>query len=133
VIHEGQLTYGEFGLHLITDLGIWWGERTGGLPLPLGGNVVRKDLGIETMRTLTRVLGDSINYGLDNRQEALDYAIGFGRGLDPELNDRFVGMYVNELTRDYGDRGRQSIERFLAEGAAKGLVPAIKGLEFVDV
>jgi 1,4-dihydroxy-6-naphthoate synthase len=133
VIHEGQLTYGEFGLHLITDLGIWWGERTGVLPLPPGCNVVRKDLGIETMRTLTRVLGDSINYGLDNRQEALDYAIGFGRGLDPELNDRFVGMYVNELTRDYGDRGRQSIERFLAEGAAKGLVPAIKGLEFVDV
>lgn len=133
VIHEGQLTYGDFGLHLITDLGIWWGDRTGGLPLPLGGNVVRKDLGLETMRSLTRVLGDSINYGLDNRQEALDYAIGFGRGLDPELNDRFVGMYVNELTRDYGDRGRSSIERFLAEGAAKGLVPAIDGLEFVDV
>ena len=133
VIHEGQLTYGEYGLELITDLGQWWGERTGGLPLPLGGNVVRKDLGEETMRTLTRILRDSIEYGLKNRQEALDYAIDFGRGLDQQLNDTFVGMYVNELTMDYGDRGRQSIERFLAEGAAKGWVPPIDGLKFVEL
>ncbi|MEE8412216.1 MAG: MqnA/MqnD/SBP family protein [Acidobacteriota bacterium] len=132
VIHEGQLTYGDYGLSLITDLGVWWGEKTGGLPLPLGGNVVRKDLGDEAMSTLTRVIRDSINYGLDHRKEALDYAIGFGRGLDYELNDEFVGMYVNDLTRDYGERGRRSIELFLAEGAAAGLVPPINGLKFVD-
>jgi len=132
VIHEGQLTYGDYGLSLITDLGVWWGEKTGGLPLPLGGNVVRKDLGDEAMSTLTRVIRDSINYGLDHRKEALDYAIGFGRGLDYELNDEFVGMYVNDLTRDYGERGRRSIELFLAEGAAAGLVPPIDGLKFVD-
>jgi len=132
VIHEGQLTYGEYGLSLIVDLGVWWGEKTGGFPLPLGGNVVRKDLGDETMRTLTRVLRDSINYGLDHRKEALEYAIGFGRGLDHALNDEFVGMYVNDLTRDYGERGRRSIELFLSEGAAAGLVPPIDGLKFVD-
>ncbi|MEE8412076.1 MAG: MqnA/MqnD/SBP family protein [Acidobacteriota bacterium] len=132
VIHEGQLTYGDYGLSLITDLGVWWGEKTGGLPLPLGGNVVRKDLGDEAMSTLTRVIRDSINYGLDHRKEALDYAIGFGRGLDYELNDEFVGMYVNDLTRDYGERGRRSIELFLAEGAAAGLVPPIDDLKFVD-
>ena len=132
VIHEGQLTYGDFGLSLITDLGVWWGEKTAGLPLPLGGNVVRKDLGDETMRTLTRVLRDSIHYGLEHRQAALDYAIGFGRGLDAELNDEFVGMYVNDLTRDYGERGRRSIELFLAEGATAGLVPPVDGLKFVE-
>jgi len=132
VIHEGQLTYGEYGLSLIADLGVWWGEKTDGLPLPLGGNVVRKDLGNETMHTLTRVLRDSINYGLDHRKEALDYAIGFGRGLDHELNDEFVGMYVNDLTRDYGERGRRSIELFLSEGAEAGLVPPIDALKFVD-
>ena len=132
VIHEGQLTYGDYGLSLVADLGIWWGEKTGGLPLPLGGNVVRKDLGGETMHTLTRVLRDSIIYGLEHRKEALDYAIDFGRGLDYELNDEFVGMYVNDLTRDYGERGRRSIELFLSEGATAGLVPPIDGLKFVD-
>jgi len=132
VIHEGQLTYGDYDLSLIADLGVWWGEKTDGLPLPLGGNVVRKDLGEKTMRTLTRVIRDSIVYGLDNRKEALDYAIGFGRGLDVELNDEFVGMYVNDLTRDYGERGRRSIEQFLSEGAAAGLVPPIDDLKFVD-
>ncbi len=132
VIHEGQLTYGDYGLSLIADLGAWWGEKTGGLPLPLGGNVVRKDLGEETMRTLTRVLRDSIVYGLEHRKEALDYAIDFGRGLDHQLNDEFVGMYVNDLTRDYGERGRRSIELFLSAGATAGLVPAIDGLKFVD-
>ena len=132
VIHEGQLTYGDYGLSLVADLGIWWGEKTGGLPLPLGSNVVRKDLGSETMHTLTRVLRDSIIYGLEHRKEALDYAIDFGRGLDYELNDEFVGMYVNDLTRDYGERGRKAIERFLDEGATAGLVPRIAGLEFID-
>jgi 1,4-dihydroxy-6-naphthoate synthase len=132
IIHEGQLTYASQGLTLVADLGVWWAERTGGLPLPLGANVVRRDLGGPTLKTLTRILRQSIDFGLDNRDEALKYALGFGRGLDTELTDRFVGMYVNELTRDYGDRGRQAIERFLDEGAAAGLVPRIGALEFVD-
>lgn len=131
VIHEGQLTYEQSGLHRVLDLGIWWADRTGGLPLPLGGNVVRKDLGPEVMRELTRILRDSIDYGLDHRDEAMAYAVDFGRGLDLGLADRFVGMYVNDLTRDYGDRGRRAIERFLDEGAEAGLVPRLKTLEFV--
>lgn len=133
IIHEGQLTYEAQGLSLVADLGVWWSERTGGLPLPLGANVVRKDLGAETMRVATRILRDSIDYGLQNRAEALEYALGFGRGLDRELTDRFVGMYVNDLTRDYGDRGRCSIERFLAEGAEAGFVPGVPELEFVEL
>lgn len=132
IIHEGQLTYADHGLEKILDLGVWWGERTGGLPLPLGANAVRKDLGADTMRTLTRILRDSIQYGLDHRSQALDYAMAFGRGLDTGRTDRFVGMYVNELTRDYGDRGRRAIERFLAEGIEAGLVPDIGAVEFID-
>jgi 1,4-dihydroxy-6-naphthoate synthase len=132
IIHEGQLTYREYGLELIVDLGQWWQERTGGLPLPLGANVVRKQLGTETMRELTRILRESIDFGLDHRREALEYAADFGRGLDADLTDRFVGMYVNELTRDYGERGRQAIERFLREGADAGLVPRLEALEFID-
>ncbi len=131
IIHEGQLTYAARELQLVADLGVWWGERTGGLPLPLGGNVVRKNLGEPAMRRLTEILGQSIAYGLDHRQPALDYAMDFGRGLDRKLTDRFVGMYVNELTRDYGDRGRRAIERFLDEGRAVGLVPEGSALEFV--
>jgi len=125
VIHEGQLTFGRMGLHKIADLGLWWREHTGGLPLPLGGNVVRKDLGPETMRALTRMYRDSIAYALSHRAEALAYAKAFGRGLDDGTNDRFVGMYVNELTLDYGDRGRRAIARFLEEGAAAGIVPRV--------
>jgi len=132
IIHEGQLTYGNEGLKLILDLGIWWGEKTGGLPLPLGGNVVRKDLGPETMRELTRIIRDSIIYGLDHRKEALDYAEGFGRGLDMDLTDRFVGMYVNDLTRDYGERGKKAIELFLSEGVAAGIIDDPGPIEFVD-
>ena len=132
VIHEGQLTYGSQGLHRIVDLGEWWAARTGGLPLPLGGNGVRKDLGAETMSALTRVLARSIAWGLQHRAEALDYALGFGRGLDRSSTDRFVGMYVNELTLDYGDRGREAIRRFLAEGIERGLVPRFGEVEFVD-
>jgi 1,4-dihydroxy-6-naphthoate synthase len=131
IIHEGQLTYGKHDLQLVADLGVWWAERTGGLPLPLGGNVVRKDLGAEAMRRLTAILKESIDYGLDHRKEALDYAMDFGRGLDRALTDRFVGMYVNDLTRDYGSRGRRAIERFLEEGRAAGLVPPGPPLEFV--
>ena len=132
IIHEGQLTFGDHGLQQLLDLGIWWGERTGGLPLPLGGNVVRRDLGDETIRDLTRILRESIQYGLDHRAEALEYAAGFGRGLDDSLTDRFVGMYVNELTRDYGERGRQAITRFLKEGSDAGLIPNTGPPEFVD-
>lgn len=131
VIHEGQLTYGDEGLRLIVDLGVWWGEKNDGLPLPLGGNAVRKDLGEDTMARLTRMLRASIDYGLDHRAEALAYAADFGRGLDDARTDRFVGMYVNDLTRDYGERGRESIRRFLAAGHEIGLVPAVDELEFV--
>jgi 1,4-dihydroxy-6-naphthoate synthase len=132
VIHEGQLTYGDAGLHRVVDLGLWWADRTDGLPLPLGGNVVRKDLGPAVMKDLTEILAASIGYGLDHREPALTYALDFGRGLDDTLADRFVGMYVNELTRDYGERGRKAIERLLEEGAEAGLVPRIRDLEFVS-
>jgi 1,4-dihydroxy-6-naphthoate synthase len=131
VIHEGQLTYGSAGLHRLVDLGAWWAEHTGGLPLPLGGNAVRRDLGTAGMRDLTCVLRDSIEYGLSHREEALAYALDFGRGLDGALADRFVGMYVNDLTRDYGERGRLAIHRFLQEGAQAGIVPRVPALEFV--
>jgi len=131
IIHEGQITYRDEGLNLIVDLGVWWGERTGGLPLPLGGNAVRKDLGDEGMRSLTRILEASIDYGLEHRQAALKYSLDFGRGLDESLTDRFVGMYVNDLTRDYGERGREAIRRFLAEGREIGLVPTFGDVEFV--
>jgi len=132
IIHEGQLTYGRQNLQLIVDLGVWWAERTDGLPLPLGGNVVRRDLGPDAMRELTRILRESIVYGLDNRDKALDYAIDFGRGLDRGLTDRFVGMYVNDWTRDYGPKGRQAIELFLDEGRKLGMVPKDARVEFVD-
>jgi len=132
VIHEGQLTYASQGLTQLVDLGVWWQDRTDGLPLPLGGNVVLKSLGKDAMASLTRVIAASIAYGLDHRQPALDYAARFGRGLDEALTDQFVGMYVNDLTRDYGDRGRKAIERLLSEGVEMGLVPQIDGLEFVD-
>jgi 1,4-dihydroxy-6-naphthoate synthase len=132
IIHEGQLTYGRHDLDLVVDLGAWWAERTGGLPLPLGANVVRRDLGAGTMSRLTSILRESIDYGLAHRRPALDYAMEFGRGLDRALADRFVGMYVNDLTRDLGQRGRRAIERFLDEGREAGLVPAGTPVEFVD-
>lgn len=132
VIHEGQITFGSLGLDRVVDLGQWWGARTEGLPLPLGGNAVRRDLGEETMRELTRLYRDSIEYALAHREEALEYAERFGRDLDRAKTDRFVGMYVNELTRDYGERGRRAIERFLEEGVAAGLVPRLPAVEFVS-
>ena len=132
LIHEGQLTYAGQGLTKVADLGAWWAERSGGLPLPLGGNAVRRDLGDDGMRALTRIYRDSIEFALSHRAEALDYAKGFGRGLDDELNDRFVGMYVNELTKDYGERGRRAIQRFLDEGADAGIVPPIGPITFVS-
>jgi 1,4-dihydroxy-6-naphthoate synthase len=131
VIHEGQLTYGAAGLKKILDLGVWWGAENDGLPLPLGGNAVRKDLGLATMRALTAMYKDSIAFGLAHRAEALAYAKDFGRGLDDGLNDRFVGMYVNDLTLDYGERGRRSIQLFLDRGAEAGIIPKVGRVDFV--
>jgi 1,4-dihydroxy-6-naphthoate synthase len=130
LIHEGQLTYRDMGLHLIVDLGAWWKQRTG-LPLPLGGNCIRKDLGSAAMQEVTDILKRSIEYSLNHRAEAVQYALQFGRDLNRELADRFVGMYVNDWTLDYGQRGREAIRRFLDEGAQKGFVPPASGLEFV--
>jgi 1,4-dihydroxy-6-naphthoate synthase len=113
LIHEGQLTYAEEGLSKIVDLGEWWAEHTGGLPLPLGGNIIRRDLGPEMIHKVSKMLHDSIAYALSHREEAVEYAIQFGRGLDRERTDKFVGMYVNNLTLSYGDRGRQAVQRLL--------------------
>jgi len=131
LIHEGQLTYAAHGLHLAVDLGQWWTERTG-LPLPLGGNAVRRDLSPQVCQDLTRIVRSSIRYGLDHREEAVQYALKFGRGLDEQMADRFVGMYVNKWTLDYGDEGREAVRRLLSEGAAAGLVPEVGAIEFVE-
>ena len=131
LIHEGQLTYQSDGLEKVVDLGEWWFERTGGLPLPLGGNIIRRDLGPDTMKVVSRMLHDSIAYALAHRPEAVQYAQRFGRGLDREDTDKFVGMYVNQLTLDYGMRGRAALERFFGEAFEKGLVPARVPVEFV--
>jgi len=131
LIHEGQLTYAADGLRKIVDLGEWWFERTGGLPLPLGGNIIRRDLGPELMRTISTMLHDSIAHALDNRAAAVDYAQQFGRGLDRSDTDKFVGMYVNQLTLDYGTRGRAALERFMDEAFEKQLIPTRVPIEFV--
>jgi 1,4-dihydroxy-6-naphthoate synthase len=124
LIHEGQLTYADDGLRLLVDLGVWWGERTGGLPLPLGGNVIRRDLGPELMRRVSRMLHASIRHALDHRAEAVEYAKQFGRGLDDARIDRFVGMYVNDLTLGYGERGKAAVQRFMDEAWERRLIPA---------
>ncbi|MCB9517143.1 MAG: ABC transporter substrate-binding protein [Candidatus Latescibacteria bacterium] len=131
IIHEGQLTYASEGLNLLLDLGIWWGDETGGLPLPLGGNAVRRDLGAARMAELNGILKASIAYGLEHREEAVKYALDFGRGLDLGLADRFVGMYVNELTLDYGERGRESIARFLRLAHERGYLDAPVEVQFI--
>jgi 1,4-dihydroxy-6-naphthoate synthase len=131
LIHEGQLTYHEEGLKKIVDLGEWWAERTGGLPLPLGGNIIRRDLGRDLIATVSRLLRESIAYALAHRDEALDYALQFGRGLDRARADRFVGMYVNELTLEYGHRGRLAVERLFDEAMRRQLVPKI-AVEFSE-
>ena len=131
LIHEGQLTYAADGLHKVVDLGEWWFERTGGLPLPLGGNIIRRDLGADTMRTVSKMLRDSIAYALDHRTEAVEYAQQFGRGLDQRDTDTFVGMYVNQLTLDYGPRGTAALERFFGEAFERGLIPKRIAVEFV--
>src|SRR3954466_729634 len=130
IIHEGQLTYQSMGLHLVLDTGVWWKERTG-LPLPLGGNVVRRDLGREAMQEVTDLVRRSIQFSLDHRAEAVVYALQFGRDLNAKLADQFVGMYVNHWTLDYGDRGRAAITRLLKEGAAAGLVPDAGEIDYV--
>ena len=133
VIHEGQLTYESQGLVNILDLGIWWDEVTGGLPLPLGANTVRRDVGDDaTLRRLSHLLRDSIAYALDHRKPALEHAEKFGRGLDMDLADRFVGMYVNERTLDYGEDGRAAIDELLRRGAEAGLVEGPVPVDFIE-
>jgi len=131
LIHEGQLTYGDEGLRLLVDLGVWWAERTGGLPLPLGGNLIRRDLGPAMMKRVSRMLHASIAHALTHRADALAYAKTYGRGLADERIDTFVGMYVNDLTLDYGERGRTAVRRFFDEAWEKRLVPAPVNVEFV--
>jgi len=131
IIHEGQLTYAQAGLHLVVDLGTWWQQQTN-LPLPLGGNCIRKDLGRETCQEVTDILKQSIQYSLDHRAPAVDYALQFGRDLNPALADKFVGMYVNDWTLDYGDRGREAIRRLLTDGAQAGLVPPFRNLDIIQ-
>ena len=131
LIHEGQLTFGDRDLQLVVDLGQWWFEESG-LPLPLGGNVVRKDLGAGMQRKISRHLRASIQYALDHREDALNHAMRFARGLDRSKADTFIGMYVNDWTLDYGDRGRQAIRAFLARGVAAGLIPRAVDVQFVE-
>jgi 1,4-dihydroxy-6-naphthoate synthase len=130
IIHEGQLTYGLQGLHKIMDLGQWWYQQTQ-LPLPLGGNVIRRALGPELITRVARLLKQSIQYALDHRPEALAYALAFARGMDPVLADRFVGMYVNDLTLDYGQQGRRAVELLIQMGCERAIIPHAVQVEFV--
>ena len=130
IIHEGQLTYANDGLLKLLDLGQWWREQTG-LPLPLGGNAIRRSLGAETLLTTTNALRDSIQHALDNREEALTYAMQFARDLDPTLANRFVGMYVNERTLNYGEDGREAIRKLLDMGFDRGIIPHRANVDFV--
>ena len=131
IIHEGQLTYAESGLSLVADLGEWWFTETG-LPLPLGGNVVRKDLGEVLVRQISRHLRASIDYALDHREGALNHAMRYARGLDRSKADTFVGMYVNDWTRDYGERGRTAVRSLLDRGVSAGIITQPVSVEFVD-
>ena len=130
IIHEGQLTYSQSGLHKVIDLGRWWREETG-LPLPLGGNAIRRGLGAQTMLPTTNALRDSIQHALDNREEALSYAMQFARDLDPMLANKFVGMYVNERTLNYGEDGREAIRKLLDMGFERGIIPMRAEVDFV--
>jgi 1,4-dihydroxy-6-naphthoate synthase len=131
VIHEGQLTFGGQGLHKVLDLGAWWKQETG-LPLPLGGNAVRRDLGPELMAQLTRLVRDTVRYSLAHRPDALQYALTFARGMDPAVADRFVGMWVNEMTLDCGPRGREAVQLLLDRGHEAGIIPRAVRVDFVD-
>lgn len=131
IIHEGQLTYAGEGFQLSADLGQWFAEETGGLPLPLGGNVIRKSLGEPVMKEVSDILTASIRYGLEHRHAGVEHALPLGRGLDHEMADKFIGMYVNDLTLDYGDRGRKAIREFLGRAHKAGLIPEPVELKFV--
>lgn len=131
LIHEGQLYYKELGLDKVLDLGEWWHERTG-LPLPMGGNAIKRELGEGLMRKVSRQLHRSIMYSMENREDALAYAMQFARDMSPEVADRFVAMWVNELTLDYGERGKEGVRRLLAEGHEAGIIPHKVDVEFVD-
>jgi 5,8-dihydroxy-2-naphthoate synthase len=131
IIHEGQLTFGGHGLVRVADLGAWWRDETG-LPLPLGGNAVRRDLGANLMRRLTRLVRATVRYSLDHRAEALEYAMSFARGMDPAVADRFVGMWVNDMTVDCGERGRRAVQALLDRGHEGGIIPRRVDVDFVD-
>ena len=131
LIHEGQLTYAQSGLHKVVDLGEWWAKETGGLPLPLGGNAIRRDLGEAAMERVARILEASIRYSLAHRDQALAHAMKYGRGLETQLADRFVRMYVNDRTLDYGDDGRRAVQLFLDRAAEQGLIPKRVVVEFL--
>jgi 1,4-dihydroxy-6-naphthoate synthase len=130
LIHEGQLFYESMGLHKVLDLGEWWHETTG-LPLPMGGNAIRRDIGAELMREVSQLLRESIRYSLDNREDALQYAMQFARNMDTALADRFVAMWVNDLTLDYTERGHEAVRRLLTEGFERGIIPNRVDVEFV--
>ena len=130
LIHEGQLTFGADGLQKVLDLGAWWHGETG-LPLPLGGNAIKRSLGTEAMLATTHALRDSIRFSLDHRDAALEYAMQFARDLDPNLANRYIGMYVNERTIDYGDDGRRAIEQILAMGYERGIIPIQAKVDFI--
>jgi 1,4-dihydroxy-6-naphthoate synthase len=131
LIHEGQLFYKQMGLDKVLDLGEWWHERTG-LPLPMGGNVIKRDLGAKLMKQVSKHLHRSIVFSMENREDALAYAMQFARDMQPELADRFVAMWVNDLTLDYGERGKEAVRRLLTEGYEKGIIPNKVDVEFVD-
>ena len=131
LIHEGQLTYADDGLRKIVDLGEWWADETDGLPLPLGGNIIRRDLGTPIMKRVSSMLHDSIAYAMSHRHEAIEYAQQFGRGLDQTRTDTFVGMYVNDLTLDYGERGRAAVRHLFNTAYERGLIPKPIDVEFI--
>lgn len=131
IIHEGQLTYGGHGLHQVLDLGAWWKQQTG-LPLPLGGNAVRRDLGPELMLRLTRLVRETVQYSLAHRPQALEYALSFARGMPTQIADRFVGMWVNEMTVECGERGRRAVQMLLDRGAEAGIIPQRVVVDFVE-
>jgi 1,4-dihydroxy-6-naphthoate synthase len=131
LIHEGQLFFPQLGLHRVVDLGIWWQEQTS-LPLPLGGNAVRRSLGPEIGRRVARTIRDSVAYGLEHREEALNYAMQFAREMDAETADKFISMYVNKWTLDYGDKGRKAVRELIERGTAAGLLPGPATIEYLD-
>jgi 1,4-dihydroxy-6-naphthoate synthase len=131
LIHEGQLLFSEIGVHRVVDLGQWWQEQTG-LPLPLGANAIRRSLGNDMGRQVARIIRESVSYALEHRESALEYALQFARDMDPVLADKFVGMYVNRWTLDYGEEGRRAVRELLARGASVGLVPSSFQVEFLS-